>query len=185
MNSKIFWNSSSRTVKQLRYHCHVMLISIAKNNIIINFSSSVIHGFNNDIHTGFHSFTEIGRIFHDKYTFNNKTNFPILNLENGLDSPCSLSWLQHGNWSWWNNSPLCKASSGENTRNRPISCLYDSETHERGLKGFKIQQMGGGAAPRPPDLLETCTFGDRLENWSWVFILDSRLNVQAVYVELV
>ena len=36
----------------------------------------------------------------------------------------------------------------------------------------------------PPDLLETCGFGDRLENWS-VFILDSRLNLQAVYVELV
>ena len=70
-----------------------MLISIAKNDIIIKFSSSVIHGFNNDMHerhNGFHSCAEIGRIFHDKYTFNNKTNFPILNLENGLDSPCSI-----------------------------------------------------------------------------------------------
>ena len=64
-----------------------------------------------------------------------------------------------------------------------MSCLHDSETQERGLKGFKIQKILGGGMP--PDLLETCAFEDRLENWSWVFILDSRLNVQAVYVELV
>ena len=50
----------------------------------------------------------------------------------------------------------------------------------RDLKSKKFQGAGG----MPPDLLETCAFGDRLENRS-VFILNSRLNVQAVYVELV
>ena len=28
------------------------------------------------IHTGFHRFTEIGQIFHNKYIFNNKKHFP-------------------------------------------------------------------------------------------------------------
>ena len=53
----------------------------------------------------------------------------------------------------------------------------------RELKSKKFQGgVGGGGMP--PNLLETCAFGDRLENRS-LFILDPCLNVQAVYVELV
>ena len=29
------------------------------------------------MHTGFHRFREIGRIFYDKYIFNNKKNFQV------------------------------------------------------------------------------------------------------------
>ena len=53
----------------------------------------------------------------------------------------------------------------------------------RELKSKKFQG-GGGVGGMPPELQETCAFGARLENRS-VFILDPRLNVQAVYVELV
>ena len=35
-------------------------------------------------------------------------NFPSCYLENGLDS------LQYGNWPWWNNQPIWKASYEEN-----------------------------------------------------------------------
>ena len=41
------------------------------------------------IHTGFHRFTEIGQIFHNKYFFNNKKHFPSLNLGNILPE-----WLE-------------------------------------------------------------------------------------------
>ena len=52
----------------------------------------------------------------------------------------------------------------------------------RELKSKTFQ--GGVGGGMPPNLLETCAFGDRLENRS-LFILDPCLNVQAVYVELV
>ena len=32
------------------------------------------------IHTGFHRFTEISQLFHNKYIFNDKKHFPSLNL---------------------------------------------------------------------------------------------------------
>ena len=42
------------------------------------------------IHTGFHRFTEIGQIFHNKYFFNNKKHSPSLNLGNFLPK-----WLEN------------------------------------------------------------------------------------------
>ena len=36
------------------------------------------------IHTGFHRFTEIGQIFHNKYIFDNKKHFLSFNLDNIL-----------------------------------------------------------------------------------------------------
>ena len=54
-------------------------------------------------------------------------NFPSWNLENGLDK-CFI----RGAWNW------------------SISCLNDSETQERGLKGVKIRTIPGRAYPGPP-----------------------------------
>ena len=48
------------------------------------------------IHTNFHHFMEISQMFHNKYIFNNRKNFP--------------SWNQEVN-----SLPICKASSEENT----------------------------------------------------------------------
>ena len=42
------------------------------------------------IHTGFHPFTEIGRIFHNKYIFNNKNAFQV-EIWKMLDSPWLIS----------------------------------------------------------------------------------------------
>ena len=42
------------------------------------------------IHTGFHTFTEIGRIFHNKYIFSNKNAFQV-GIWKMLDSPCLTS----------------------------------------------------------------------------------------------
>ena len=42
------------------------------------------------IHTGFHPFTEIGRIFHNKYIFSNKNAFQV-EIWKMLDSPCLTS----------------------------------------------------------------------------------------------
>ena len=55
----------------------------------------------------------------------------------------------------------------------PISCLNDSETQERGLKGEKSKQFPGEARPTP---LEDCAFGASLGNRS-VFILVPRLKL--------
>ena len=42
------------------------------------------------IHTGFHRFTEVGQIFHNKYIFINKKHFPSWNLGNMLPE-----WLEN------------------------------------------------------------------------------------------
>ena len=57
----------------------------------------------------------------------------------------------------------------------PISCLNDSETHERVLKGVNIQKIFvGKPLPEPP--LKACTFGARFGIGRYfIFILDPRL----------
>ena len=58
------------------------------------------------IHTGFHRFTEIGRILVIKM---------LSKLKSGKCWTRLASYpLQYGNWPWWNNPAICKASSAEN-----------------------------------------------------------------------
>ena len=104
------------------------------------------------IHTGgFHRFTKIVQIFHNKYIFSknflkNFKNSPSWNLENGLDS-------------------------------QNISCLNDSETQEKGFWGVKILKIS--RVSMPPDLPKSrkpvsiycrstawCPLTDE-RNWSW------------------
>ena len=84
------------------------------------------------INTGFHRFTEIGQIFHNKCIFNKK-KFRGWNLENALDK-CFI----RGEWNW------------------PISHLNDTETQERGLEGVK--KFPGGACSRTPLTLTSYIF---------------------------
>ena len=86
---------------------------------------SLWHSVQARIHTGgFHRFTKIVQIFHNKYIFSknvlkNFKNSPSWNLENGLDS-------------------------------QNISCLNDSETQEKGFWGVKILKIS--RVSMPPDL---------------------------------
>ena len=74
-------------------------------------------------HNGFHRFTEIGQIFHNKYISNHKklsklkscSIYPTYNMEINL-----YEWIRmHG--------------FTREERNWPISCLNGLETQERGL----------------------------------------------------
>ena len=83
------------------------------------------------IHTVFHRFTQIGRIFHNKYIFSNKNAFQV-EIWKMLDSPCLISTTK---WklTWWNNPAICKASSEENgTGQYP-------EPHGKGTLGSELK----------------------------------------------
>ena len=85
------------------------------------------------IHTGFHRFTEIGRIFHNKYIF------LLIKMLSKLKSGKSWSRLasyplQYGNWPWWYNPAICKAWSSE--ENGTSRC---PEPHGKGTSGPELK----------------------------------------------
>ena len=71
------------------------------------------------IHAGFHHFMEIGKICHSKNIFSNNNNnnnnnkLSKLKLRDEIIRLADLQGFMRGEWNW------------------PISCLNDSETHER------------------------------------------------------
>ena len=69
---------SGEIIAQQELFCMVMLLVSCHCQVFLMISSLFNKGKRQvQIHTGFHHFTEIGRIFHNKYVFNNrKPAFP-------------------------------------------------------------------------------------------------------------
>ena len=81
------------------------------------------------IHTSFHRFTEIGRILVIKM---------LSKLKSGKCWTRLASYpLQYGNWPWWNNPAICKASSEENGTGQ-YSGPHEKRTLGPELKSTKL-----------------------------------------------
>ena len=65
-------------------------MEIISSTFVVISSPSFVLNKQARIHTGFHRFTEIGQIFHNKYIFNNEKHFPSWNLGNMLPE-----WLEN------------------------------------------------------------------------------------------
>ena len=100
------------------------------------------------IHTGFHRFTGIGKIFHNKYIFIKKAS--------KLKS----------------RDEIIRQFSSLHLRRMELANIL-SHMIQKPRKGdfreIKSKKFPGGACPQTS--LEACTFTTHLENWS-VFILD-------------
>ena len=83
------------------------------------------------IHTGFHRFTEIGQIFHNKHIFNNNNNNNNNNNRTFKDGLTNVFFFQF---------PGIKQKPGKGN-----------------FRDLKSQNLTGGACPRAP--LEACSLG--------------------------
>lgn len=81
------------------------------------------------IHTSFHHFTEISQIFHDKYIFNDRKNFPSWTQE--VKKSVDLQGFIGREWNW------------------PTFCLNDSKSRKRDFKG-SLKHFLREHAPRSP-----------------------------------